>query len=63
MKALVLNCTLMRSPERSNTGALASVLATALHPVAYNHVAGAVVTGNEDGAHHVISEISGRWTS
>jgi multimeric flavodoxin WrbA len=27
--------------------------------VAYNHVAGAVVTGNEDGAHHVITEISG----
>lgn len=28
-------------------------------PVAFNHVAGVVVTGNEDGAHHVISEISG----
>jgi len=28
-------------------------------PVAYNHVAGVVVTGNEDGAHHVIGEISG----
>jgi multimeric flavodoxin WrbA len=28
-------------------------------PVAYNHVAGVVVTGNEDGAHHVISEICG----
>ncbi|MGW0291178.1 flavodoxin family protein [Streptomyces tuirus] len=28
-------------------------------PVAYNAVAGVVVTGNEDGAHHVISEISG----
>lgn len=28
-------------------------------PVAYNHVLGVVVTGNEDGAHHVISEISG----
>jgi hypothetical protein len=28
-------------------------------PVSYNHVAGVVVTGNEDGAHHVISEISG----
>lgn len=27
-------------------------------PVAYNHVAGCVVTGNEDGAHHVIGEIS-----
>ncbi|MGW1004334.1 flavodoxin family protein [Streptomyces sp. NPDC002520] len=28
-------------------------------PVAYNRVAGVVVTGNEDGAPHVISEISG----
>ncbi|MBT2383746.1 flavodoxin family protein [Streptomyces sp. ISL-11] len=28
-------------------------------PVAYNRVAGVVVTGNEDGAHHVISEIVG----
>jgi multimeric flavodoxin WrbA len=28
-------------------------------PVAFNRVAGVVVTGNEDGAHHVISEISG----
>ncbi len=28
-------------------------------PVAYNKVAGIVVTGNEDGAHHVISELSG----
>jgi multimeric flavodoxin WrbA len=28
-------------------------------PVAYNRVAGIVVTGNEDGAHHVISELSG----
>lgn len=28
-------------------------------PVAYNRVAGVVCTGNEDGAHHVISEISG----
>jgi hypothetical protein len=28
-------------------------------PVAYNRVAGVVVTGNEDGAHHVILEISG----
>jgi multimeric flavodoxin WrbA len=31
-------------------------------PVAYNHVAGVVVTGNEDGAHHVISEVSGALT-
>ncbi|MEJ3749028.1 flavodoxin family protein [Actinomycetes bacterium KLBMP 9797] len=28
-------------------------------PVAYNRVAGVVNTGNEDGAHHVISEING----
>jgi multimeric flavodoxin WrbA len=28
-------------------------------PVAYNKVAGVVVTGNEDGAHHVISEVAG----
>jgi multimeric flavodoxin WrbA len=28
-------------------------------PIAYDKVAGVVVTGNEDGAHHVISEISG----
>lgn len=28
-------------------------------PLAYNRVAGVVVTGNEDGAHHVIAEIVG----
>jgi multimeric flavodoxin WrbA len=28
-------------------------------PLAYNRVAGVVVTGNEDGAHHVVSEIAG----
>ncbi len=28
-------------------------------PICYDKVAGVVVTGNEDGAHHVISEISG----
>lgn len=28
-------------------------------PIAYNRVAGFVVTGNEDGAHHVINEMSG----
>ena len=28
-------------------------------PVAYNRVAGVVVVGNEDGAHHCIAEISG----
>ena len=27
-------------------------------PVAYNRVAGIVVTGNEDGAHHVISQLA-----
>ncbi|MFJ7075446.1 flavodoxin family protein [Streptomyces sp. NPDC098781] len=136
MKALVINCTLKKSPEPSNTEALASVVARRLaerdvevgsvravdlqlapgvvtdagdgdewprvqarildseiliiasptwlgrpssvaqrvlermnammsetddeeRPVAYNRVAGVVVTGNEDGAHHVISEISG----
>jgi multimeric flavodoxin WrbA len=136
MKALFINCTLKRSPETSNTEALATVVARwleerevevewvraadldlapgvntdegggdewpAVHekllaaeilviatptwlarpssisqrvlermdamlaetdeeerPVAYNRVAGVVVTGNEDGAHHVISEISG----
>ncbi|MFF9188833.1 flavodoxin family protein [Streptomyces rochei] len=31
-------------------------------PVAYNRVAGVLVTGNEDGAHHVISEITGALT-
>jgi multimeric flavodoxin WrbA len=29
-------------------------------PVAFNRVAGVVVTGNEDGAHHCIYEISGQ---
>jgi multimeric flavodoxin WrbA len=28
-------------------------------PVAYNRVAGIVVTWNEDGAHHVINELAG----
>jgi multimeric flavodoxin WrbA len=136
VKALLVNCTLKASPEKSNTEALAEVVAEALReegvevasvraadhsippgiesdmgnrdewpgiraqildseilvfatptwlgrpssvaqrvlermdamiyetdeeerPVAYNHVAGVVVTGNEDGAHHVISEVSG----
>ena len=135
MRATVLNCTLKRSPEPSNTDALVDVLASALEeagveidrirvvdhsvlpgvtsdegpgddwppirerilgsqilvvatptwlgkpssvaqrvaermdamlsetddegrPIAYNHVAGVVVTGNEDGAHHVIAELS-----
>jgi multimeric flavodoxin WrbA len=136
MKAMIINCTLKRSPEPSNTEALAKVVAEELgrlgatvswtravdlaipegvktsrggadewpavhdrlldseilviasptwlgrpssvaqrvlermdamlsetdaegRPVAYGRVAGVVVTGNEDGAHHVISEISG----
>jgi multimeric flavodoxin WrbA len=138
MRALCLNCTLKRSPEPSNTGALADVVLSALAeqgvetgtirladhrvepgvvseavvegdewpairerilaaeillvatptwvgqpssiakraiermdaflsetredgetPVAFNRVAGVVVTGNEDGAHHCISEIAG----
>ncbi len=137
MKALALNCTLKRSPEDSNTAALARVVLDtlaargvetelvrvvdhvvepgvvsetvsdadewpALHekvvaadilviatptwlgqqssvckrvlermdamlsetkddgrPIAYDKVAGVVVTGNEDGAHHVISSVSG----
>jgi multimeric flavodoxin WrbA len=136
VKALIVNCTLKKSPEPSNTEALAAVVASRLaehavetafvravdldiapgvvtdagdgdewprvheqlleaeilivasptwlgrpssvaqrvlermdamlsetddqdRPVAYNRVAGVVVTGNEDGAHHVISEISG----
>jgi multimeric flavodoxin WrbA len=134
MRALILNCTLKKSPARSNTEQLAGLVAdglrahgatvesvrvadkrvepgvetdmgddwTTIHekllsseilviasptwlgrpssiaqrvlermdamlsetddenrPVAYNRVAGVVVTGNEDGAHHVISEITG----
>lgn len=137
MRALALNCTLKRSPETSNTGALAQVVLAALaergaetelirvvdhvvepgvvteatseadewpmlhekviaadilivatptwlgqqssiskrvlermdamlsetkddgRPMAYDKVAGVVVTGNEDGAHHCIAEISG----
>ena len=136
MRAVILNCTLKRSPEPSNCGQLADVVASALRdlqcdvrsfrvvdhnippgvltdlggadewprlhaellsseiliiasptwlgrpssvaqrvlermdamisetdqegrPVASNRVAGVVVTGNEDGAHHVISEIIG----
>ena len=136
MRAVILNCSLKASPEESNTGKLAEVVAAALRerevdvtdlrladlhlppgvvtdlgegdewpavhaellraeilivasptwlgrpssiaqralermdamlsetdehgrPVAVNRVAGVVVTGNEDGAHHVISEIGG----
>ncbi len=39
--------------------ALLSETDEAGRPVAYNRVAGVVVTGNEDGAHHVISEVGG----
>jgi multimeric flavodoxin WrbA len=136
MKGLIINCTLKRSPEVSNTAALADIVAEELErlgvtvsstravdldipagvktrqcaddpwpavhetildseilviasptwlgrpssvaqrvlermdamltekddsgrPVAYGRVAGVVVTGNEDGAHHVVSEVSG----
>ncbi|MET0920658.1 MAG: flavodoxin family protein [Acidimicrobiia bacterium] len=135
MRALILNCTLKTSPEKSNTEALLDVVADAMRgdavevdvirvidhdvkagvsndegdgdewpailstlrnaeilviatptwlgqpssvakrvlerldalisetdddgvPFAYNRVAGVVVTGNEDGAHHVISEVA-----
>ncbi|GGQ32139.1 hypothetical protein BKA00_001683 [Actinomadura coerulea] len=53
MRAVVINCTLKRSPETSNTGALAAVVEEALRE------RGVVVTGNEDGAHHVINNLSG----
>ncbi|MFD0691100.1 flavodoxin family protein [Actinomadura fibrosa] len=136
MRAVVINCTLKRSPEPTNTGALAAVVEEELRargvevehvravdldippgvetdlgpgdpwpavhrsllaseilviasptwaahpssvaqrviermdammsetddagrPVLFDRVAGVVVTGNEDGAHHVISEITG----
>jgi multimeric flavodoxin WrbA len=39
--------------------AMISETATNGLPVAYNKVAGVICTGNEDGAHHVISEIVG----
>jgi multimeric flavodoxin WrbA len=39
--------------------ALISQTDDAGRPVAYNRVAGVVNTGNEDGAHHVITEICG----
>ena len=55
MKALVLNCTL----KRSRMDAMLSETDDEGRPVARNRVAGVVVTGDEDGAHHVISEISG----
>ena len=32
-------------------------------PIAYNRVAGVVVVGNEDGAHHVIGETNARSTT
>ena len=39
--------------------ALLSETDAAGRPVAYDRVAGVVVTGNEDGAHHVIAEVAG----
>lgn len=39
--------------------ALISETDPAGRPVAYDRVAGVVVTGNEDGAHHVIAEVAG----
>ena len=83
MKALIVNCTLKPSPEKSNTEALAEVVAGALRKEevevasvrAVDHAIPPGVesemgegdewpgirrqTGNEDGAHHVISEVSG----
>ncbi len=52
LNAIVLNCT-----ERMD--AFLSETDDEGRPVAYNRVAGVVVTGNEDGAHHCISEIAG----
>lgn len=46
-----------RMPERMH--AMTSETDEEDRPVACNRVAGVVVTGNEGGAHHVISEISG----
>jgi hypothetical protein len=73
MKGVCLNCTLKRSPE--NPGVVSEsvtdgdewpqvrerILAAENEatPIAFNRVAGVVVVGNEDGAHHCISEISG----
>ncbi|MFF3991315.1 hypothetical protein ACFY0B_43050 [Streptomyces sp. NPDC001797] len=71
MKALVINCTLKKSPEPSLRAVDLATAPGAVtdagegdewpgnRPVAHDRVAGVVVTGNEDGAHHVISEISG----
>lgn len=96
VRALIVTCTLKKSPEPSNTEAPSAVVAVRLsgHDVEVdfvravdldiapgvvtdagdgdewprvhaqllesdNRVTGVVVTGNEDGAHHVISEISG----
>ena len=69
MRATILNCSLKSSPEPSNTEALARGDPDPRHadvagpddagrPVAYNRVAGFVVTGNEDGAHHCIAELA-----
>jgi hypothetical protein len=67
MRALVLNCTLKPSPSRSNTDSLADVVVDALEKeqveVTRVRLADLTikpgVTSDEDGAHHVISEIAG----
>ncbi|MFL6120965.1 hypothetical protein [Actinophytocola sp.] len=68
MRALILNRTLKKSPAPSNTEKLAGLVADALREhgvtvesvrIVDHRVAGVVVTGDEDGAHHVISEING----
>jgi hypothetical protein len=66
MRATILNCTLKPSPAESNTEALARVVVDALEreDVATEVVrvvdfdAKPGVTGNEDGAHHVIAELA-----
>jgi len=73
MRALIINCTLKPSPQPSNTEALAQVVADALgkdgiavdwvRAVDHDIKPGAINTGNEDGAHHVISEIAGALTT
>jgi len=60
VKATCLNCTLKRSPEESSAASLSDVVMSVLRDEGIeNRVAGVVVVGNEDGAHHCISEISG----
>jgi hypothetical protein len=49
----------MGMPAVSELAALVAETDDDGRPVAYNRVAGVVVTGNEDGAHHVISKLGG----